>query len=1646
MSQLHPISGCDSTTRKADVIFVHGLGGDAFDTWRRGDDTTNFWPEWLGQDFTDIGIWSLGYASSPTKWARIKKLFTKEKFDYGHAMPLPDRARQVLDLVLQNGLGNRPMMFICHSLGGLLVKQILRISLDTPEGSSERALFENTRAVLFLATPHNGADLATLLSRLRIAFPTVAVNDLIAHNAHLRDLFEWYRVHASEGVQTRTYNESRSIGGVRIVDPTSAHPGVGPRPVLLDDDHISIAKLLDRNSQVYVAARELIRDYVLCSASSWSFHKDIRTLSKQTKETMDDLSELSRLRDGGNEIKINRHCVQKLRNQVEERSLVIVGDPGAGKSGAIHDLGATILQEGRDIVVLAVDRIDAENEQQLKQQLGLQNDLNDILLNWGGDQPAFVLIDALDAARSDRTAQLLLYLLARIVRSNSRWRVVASIRKFDLRHNRDLRNIFSGQPPIEELKDPELLGVCHIKVPAFSEEELSEVAAQSPELQTLLMAADHILIKLLQVPFNLRLMAELLGEGVSGSELTPIKTQLELLDRYWEERVIQPSDGMRDAREDTLRRAASQMVKNRILHVSRAQIVIPETSRALDQILSEHVLIEWQPSATSRADGSNLTFSHHVLFDYAVERLLLRNGTDLTQRLASEPEMIFVIRPSLDLHFQHLWSLDKTRSLFWELVLKVMQDTRLPEVGKLIGPVIAAESSVVLSDLKPLLLAIEEPLRKTNAEATLRHVVGGLLAMSPDDMTRRIAGPAAGPWAALVEYLSQRITNQIAYIVRTLLTQLCERTLSFEQQYQAGVASRNLLEFSWSQQQIDEFILRHAIKFVCRTYQSNPDASGNLLRLALHKEHLAKNGYVEIPVLAQEAVNSLNHDPAFVRDLYIAAFNYIEMSEDETALGGGILPLKSNRRQDYSLGLYQLSEDFGNFIEHSPVQAVEALISIIEQHVISNKDNTFDTETDLQESFEVGGMKAVIYSDNSAIWDSQPFREDELLNMMDTFQAYFAGLGKDPSKTELRQQLLYLLVTRNRMAALWRRVLICGTKVPETIGMEIRSMGWALPVLMNFDTSNVAGDFLRALYGYLSLEDRERVERNILLIPSTFDIDQKIYGEKMVDRLLGCLPPHFIYTPEAGQRVSGLIASGGPPENNSTFRINVFDSSDSDCFAEVGVPVDDIVNLRIQELERPVELFTSNYQSTRPTLDAVRDVLHALQELWDAISNADATGVNPKQKAHAWVTLVEACANAAKCADINCNEVPGAFLLSVLLEASKHPEPRSSPEDNARFEKTNSWIKPAIRVYAARGLADLTCHPSGATKEILVILENLLTDSAYSVRYQVAIRLINLYETANVVMWSLINRVVAEESSQMVLNGLVNAVLGQLAGKYPDEINEMLQRIFERANVTRVSCVQILTGLFLWQGHEGAGGKIQDIIGAPVLHSTENRIIVAGLRDTFTKSIKEPANTTLLSVRSRSWNVLLQMLNAIKEEWRILEAIQKQSGLIPEQQQQAQRLGEIIVSIATAVYFTSGASNNRQTPEDSDSIPNNTDSLKLFFGEAGKVLDILADFPIPRVTHYLMQTLEHLVPVDPVGVFLRIGNTIVAGKESGYQYESLAADLVVKLVERYLAEFSLIFRDNTNCLRTLMQLLDVFVHAGWPSAHRLTYRLGDIYR
>ena len=265
MAELLPISSPLAAERQLDVVFVHGLGGDPIATWRSGTDENTSWPNWLALEFgTQIGVWSLGYAAAPSKWQGIPFFGGKDP-DAGAAMSLPRRAENALDRLVSAGIGQRPVCFITHSLGGLLVKSILRRSADSQFAPERLQVVEQCHGVLFLATPHHGSRLADLAGALKVYLPSVSTLDLKDNDDHLMDLYEWYRGYApSHHILTRSYYENKETKGVVIVvKRSSADPGVAGETALgntpLDRDHLEISKPRNRDDQAYIGSTQLIR-------------------------------------------------------------------------------------------------------------------------------------------------------------------------------------------------------------------------------------------------------------------------------------------------------------------------------------------------------------------------------------------------------------------------------------------------------------------------------------------------------------------------------------------------------------------------------------------------------------------------------------------------------------------------------------------------------------------------------------------------------------------------------------------------------------------------------------------------------------------------------------------------------------------------------------------------------------------------------------------------------------------------------------------------------------------------------------------------------------------------------------------------------------------------------------------------------------------------------------------------------------------------------------------------------------------------------------------------------------------------------------------------------------------------------------------
>jgi hypothetical protein len=140
-----------------------------------------------------------------------------------------------------------------------------------------------------------------------------------------------------------------------------------------------------------------------------------------------------------------------------------------------------------------------------------------------------------------------------------------------------------------------------------------------------------------------------------------------------------------------------------------------------------------------------------------VARLMLRGPQDkLIERLSKEPDLLLAVRPSLNFHFQHLWSLDTNHQRFWDCVFAFFNSQGIAPTGKIIGPLTASQLIANVADCDILIGELRDA-SSANHQAALhafRHLMGAIQS-SQADSNRPIAGAGAPPWSELLEIVSE---------------------------------------------------------------------------------------------------------------------------------------------------------------------------------------------------------------------------------------------------------------------------------------------------------------------------------------------------------------------------------------------------------------------------------------------------------------------------------------------------------------------------------------------------------------------------------------------------------------------------------------------------------------------------------------------------------------------------------------------------------------------------------------------------------------------------------------------------------------------------------------------------------------------------
>lgn len=316
-----------------DIIAIHGLNGDPYKTWTDEKTDTLWLRDLLPHDVPGARIFTYGYPSRllcSTSEATISNYAE-------HLLSHLESWRAAKE--------QRPIIFIAHSLGGIVCKRAL---IKAKENSEYLDIISNTIGVLFFGTPHRGAKatpdlgifLGNILDQFMLpSFGNVRVDLLknLKHNSeNLEDIKTSFSHVLSEKLKIITIYETkeRKPLGRLIVDQSSAVMGIAHEkciPRFVDHQQVCRFKRTDHD---YVLVSHEIQELCKTACGDVSLkesEKDIAGLFRDAD--VDDYKvSLPVPVDGTCQWLLSDFQYKRWNDSEDSALLWITGYPGSGKT------------------------------------------------------------------------------------------------------------------------------------------------------------------------------------------------------------------------------------------------------------------------------------------------------------------------------------------------------------------------------------------------------------------------------------------------------------------------------------------------------------------------------------------------------------------------------------------------------------------------------------------------------------------------------------------------------------------------------------------------------------------------------------------------------------------------------------------------------------------------------------------------------------------------------------------------------------------------------------------------------------------------------------------------------------------------------------------------------------------------------------------------------------------------------------------------------------------------------------------------------------------------------------------------------------------------------------------------------------------
>jgi hypothetical protein len=215
------------------IVFVHGIFGDANSTWTSPGG--NYWPKLILSDsaFDGFDVYVANY-ESPVR---------------GNTMTVDEVVTSLNSILTSDGIfeKHREVVFVCHSLGGIVIQQ----SLITFREHANKVPY-----IYFFSVPEEGSQIATL-GKLFSSDPLLEALFHGNENGYLLTLEnQWKAAHFK--IHRYCAYEKKTLKGFLVVDRLSATRNCDDPAIPINEDHLGIVKPDNARHASYIAFRNAV--------------------------------------------------------------------------------------------------------------------------------------------------------------------------------------------------------------------------------------------------------------------------------------------------------------------------------------------------------------------------------------------------------------------------------------------------------------------------------------------------------------------------------------------------------------------------------------------------------------------------------------------------------------------------------------------------------------------------------------------------------------------------------------------------------------------------------------------------------------------------------------------------------------------------------------------------------------------------------------------------------------------------------------------------------------------------------------------------------------------------------------------------------------------------------------------------------------------------------------------------------------------------------------------------------------------------------------------------------------------------------------------------------------------------------------------